>query len=158
MNRFGIAVLTVIAFDQLTKFLASALLSYGEPKLVFPMLAMTLLHNTGAAFSFLSDAGGWQRWVFVLLAIFVAIYCFRVVLTETLNRWLLLGYTLLFSGAIGNAIDRLVFGYVVDFIHVYWKGWSFPAFNVADMSITLATGFLLMGWYCDARHRSKLQN
>lgn len=158
MNWLGLSMLLIVGLDQVTKLLASTFLKYGEPELVVPMFALTLLHNTGAAFSFLSDAGGWQRWLFLFLAASITVFCAWSLATETLSRWMRIGYVCLISGALGNAIDRFVFGYVVDFIHLYWRTWSFPAFNIADMSITFAACCLIIGWYVDARHRPKLQD
>ena len=158
MTWLGFVALPIVLLDQATKLMASAFLNYGEPQLVTPMIAFTLLHNTGAAFSFLSDAGGWQRWLFIFLAVIISGFCGCSLATEKLNRWIKIGYTLLIAGAIGNTIDRIIFGYVVDFIHLYWDIWSFPAFNIADMSITFAGGCLIIGWYFDARYRAKLQD
>jgi signal peptidase II len=143
----------VLCFDQASKLMASAWLSYGQPMPVLPIMSMTLLHNEGAAFSFLADAGGWQRWFFLGIALAVTVYCIYTLIREPLNPWMQAGYVLLVPGALGNAFDRAVFGYVVDFVHLHWGNWSFPAFNIADTSITLAAGCLLIGWYLDARSR-----
>ena len=158
MIRLSLVALLILGVDQVTKLLASIFLKYGEPEPVFSMVALTLLHNAGAAFSFLSDAGGWQRWLFLILALGVTGFCLWSLVFEILNSWLKIGYVLLISGALGNAVDRAIFGHVVDFIHLHWGAWSFPAFNIADMSITFAGICLLIGWYVDARYRSKLQN
>lgn len=156
MIRPAIAIMfAILVLDQATKWLASAYLAYGQPLELLPVFSLTLLHNTGAAFSFLADAGGWQRWLFLALAMAVSAYCFKALCTEALNRWVAVGYTLLIPGAIGNAIDRMLLGYVVDFLHVHWRGWSFPAFNLADTAITFAAIALLLGWYEDARDRPK---
>lgn len=151
--RLAWIMLAVLGLDQLTKWAASAYLSYGAPLELLPFFSLTLLHNTGAAFSFLADAGGWQRWVFLALAVAVSGYCLRALWVERLNQWVTFGYVLLIPGAIGNAIDRMMLGYVVDFFHFHWNTWSFPAFNIADASITLAAISLLIGWYEDARSR-----
>jgi signal peptidase II len=146
----------ILLLDQGTKILASEVLTYAEPVRVLPFFSFTLLHNTGAAFSFLADAGGWQRWLFLALAVGVTVYCLRALWLEELNTWIASGYVLLVPGALGNALDRVLFGYVVDFLHFHWGAWSFPAFNLADTSITLAAIALLIGWYVDARHRPEL--
>ena len=143
----------VLCLDQATKLVATAWLNYGQPMPVLPFLSMTLLHNEGAAFSFLADASGWQRWLFLGIAVAVTAYCIHTLMHEPLNPWMQTGYVLLVPGALGNAFDRAVFGYVVDFVHLHWGHWSFPAFNIADTSITLAACCLLIGWYLDARSR-----
>lgn len=148
---------SIFLVDQFTKFLASAYLNYAEPIGVLPFFSLTLLHNTGAAFSFLADASGWQRWLFLTLAVGVSGYSIWSLRDPELCRWMRTGFVFLIPGAVGNGVDRVVFGYVVDFLHFHWGSWSFPAFNIADTSITLAAGCLLIGWYLDARRRPKLQ-
>lgn len=133
----------VVALDLWTKNLASQLLQYGRPVEILPVLDFTLLHNRGAAFSFLSSAGGWQRWVFAVIALAVS----AVLLVWTLQlkaheRWLSVTLPLILGGALGNLYDRLTLGYVVDFIHMHWDGRYFPAFNIADAAIT--TGAIMM--------------
>lgn len=139
----GIIVLLLIA-DQATKWLATHYLVYGQPVPVLPFLNWTLLHNSGAAFSFLSDAGGWQRWFFTAVSVVVSsiffVWMLRTPLTETIMRYSL---ALIIAGAIGNLVDRVRFGYVVDFISVHWQqAYFFPAFNIADSAITV--GAILM--------------
>jgi len=154
--RLATVMCVIFVADQATKWLASSYLIYAQSIELAPFFSLTLLHNTGAAFSFLADAGGWQRWLFLALAVVVTGYCLRALWVEELSLWVTVGYALLVPGALGNAIDRVLFGYVVDFLHFHWQGWSFPAFNIADASITLAAVFLLIGWYVDARHRPEL--
>jgi signal peptidase II len=134
----------VVVLDQVTKVLASNGLQYAQPIEVLPFLNWTLLHNTGAAFSFLSDAGGWQRWFFALLAIGVSsvlvVWLFRLKGNHFLQK---LSLALILGGAVGNLWDRVVLGYVVDFIQVHWQSRHFfPAFNIADSAITV--GAILM--------------
>jgi signal peptidase II len=143
----GVAA-TIVAADQITKYCATQWLVYGEPVAVFPGLNLTLLYNTGAAFSMFADAAGWQRWFFTGAALLVS-----VVITLWLRRvgqrewWLPIALTLILGGAIGNFWDRLTLGYVVDFIQVYYDRWSWPAFNVADSAISVgAVMLLLSGW------------
>tara|TARA_B100001057_G_scaffold448884_1_gene489609 strand:+ start:324 stop:803 length:480 start_codon:yes stop_codon:yes gene_type:complete len=157
--RLDLALVIGLIFlvDQFTKFLASTYLNYAEPVGVLPFFSFTLLHNTGAAFSFLADASGWQRWLFLTLAVGVSVYSVWCLRDPELCRWMQSGFIFLIPGAIGNGVDRVAFGYVVDFLHFHWGSWSFPAFNIADTSITLAAGCLLIGWYLDARRRPKLQ-
>ena len=139
----------VIVLDQLTKYLATDLLVYAEPVAVVPFFNLTLLHNTGAAFSFLSDAGGWQRWFFAILAIGVSsgivVWISRL---EAQQRWLAIALALIVGGALGNLWDRLYFGYVVDFIQIYYQNdsgqWYWPAFNIADSAISVGAVMLLI--------------
>ena len=135
----------VIALDLGTKAMATAMLTYGNPVPVLPSFNLTLLHNTGAAFSFLADAAAWQRWFFVTLAIVVS-----VVLTGWLRKlkahetWTAIAIVLILGGAIGNVYDRVVHGYVVDFLHFYWQDWHFPAFNLADTAITIGAAMMII--------------
>lgn len=140
----ALSVLAIV-LDQWTKWLASTHLHYAEPVAVLPFLNWTLLHNHGAAFSFLSDAGGWQRYLFTGLAGVVSIiFIFWLMRMPKKMVILPLAITLILGGAIGNLIDRVSLGYVVDFIHVYYQDHHFPAFNLADSAITLGTILLLI--------------
>lgn len=142
LNWLWLAV-TIYVLDYVSKQWASTSLVYGETLQILPFMNWTLAHNTGAAFSFLHDAGGWQRWFFVAIAVVVSVGL--VVWLARLPaglRLLPLSITLLLGGALGNLHDRVVQGYVVDFIHVYWQTWHFPAFNIADCGITV--GAILM--------------
>lgn len=112
---------------------------------VLPVLDITLMVNTGAAFSLLADAGGWQRWFFVVLAIGVIgfiLYWLRT-LPPRGHGLLALALALVLGGAFGNLIDRALYGWVIDFIHLHWEGWYFPAFNVADSAITVGAVILV---------------
>jgi len=137
--------LFVIGLDQWTKSLASAHLQFGIPHPVLPGLNLTLVHNTGAAFSLLSDAGGWQRIIFICLALTIS-----VVLVAWLRRippgqrWLPVTLALILGGAVGNLWDRVLLGYVVDFIDVYVANRHWPAFNVADSAISTGAVMLLI--------------
>ncbi len=128
----------VIALDLGTKAMATAWLSYAQPVPVLPFFNLTLLHNTGAAFSFLADASGWQRWFFIALAGVVS-FCLLIWLSRLQQgeRWLAIALALVLGGAVGNLYDRIVHGYVVDFIHVYYESYHFPAFNIADCAISI---------------------
>ena len=110
---------------------------------IMPFFKLTYVHNTGAAFSFLSEAGGWQRWFFaglaLMMSIVIAIWLTRLKKHETL---LAVALSLVLGGAVGNLIDRLAYGYVIDFLDVYYESWHWPAFNIADSAITL--GVILM--------------
>lgn len=144
---FGFA-LALVAIDQATKAWASAELVYAQPNEIFSWLNITLHHNEGAAFSFLSDAGGWQRYFFTGIAVGVSVVI-TVWMTRLKPEEYLLGWSLalVLAGAVGNVIDRILLGYVVDFISVHWQGWYFPTFNIADGCITLgAIGLLVDGF------------
>ena len=135
----------VIVLDWHTKQMASDLLELYRPYEVLSWLNMTLAHNYGAAFSFLSDAGGWQRWFFIILASGVSVALLIWLLRLPRKEWITgLGLALILGGAIGNLIDRIQLGYVVDFIDVFYKDWHYPAFNVADSAITCGVILLLL--------------
>ena len=143
------AALAIVIADQLTKYCATHWLVYGEPFAIFPGLNFTLLHNTGAAFSLLSDASGWQRWFFAGAAlVMVVVITLWLRQVEQQEWWLLIALTLILGGAIGNLWDRLTLGYVIDFIQVYYQHWSWPAFNVADSAISVGAVMLLLSGWC----------
>lgn len=134
----------VIGLDQVTKYLATHSLDYGMPVALLPVFDLTLLHNTGAAFSFLASAGGWQRWFFALVAAGVSIYLVHWLRkTSPGQRWQAIALALILGGAIGNLIDRMLLGYVVDFISLHWRDYYYPAFNIADAAITVGAVMLL---------------
>ncbi|MFA5531227.1 MAG: signal peptidase II [Thiohalomonadaceae bacterium] len=134
----------VVVIDQVTKTLASNLLNLYEAVPVLPGLNLTLMHNTGAAFSFLSEEGGWQRWFFAAIALVVStLLVLWLRRLPAAQRWLHIAIALVIGGAIGNVWDRVVLGYVVDFIDVYAGRWHWPAFNVADSAITVGAVMLL---------------
>jgi signal peptidase II len=139
-----IAALVVI-LDLYTKQWASETLVLYRPVEVLPWLNWTLAHNFGAAFSFLSDAGGWQRWFFTVLAIVVTLVLLVWLFRLHAGEWrtgLALG--LVIGGAVGNVLDRITLGYVIDFIDVHYRGWHWPAFNVADSAISCGIVLLLL--------------
>ncbi len=139
----GIAALIVVA-DQFTKVLVLGSFQYGESLPITSFFNLVRVHNLGAAFSFLADAGGWQRWFFTGLgtvAALVMVWMLRAHAGQRLFCWAI---SFILGGAIGNVIDRLLHGYVVDFLDFYWGRWHFPAFNVADCAITLGAGLLIL--------------
>jgi signal peptidase II len=144
--------LGVIALDQATKFLATRFLELYERVEVLPVLDFTLLHNTGAAFSLLAGASGWQRWFFIGLAgvvsILLLVWIWR---TPRGEKLLPLALSLVLGGALGNVIDRIAHGYVVDFVHVHWGASYFPAFNIADSAITIGAGLLILDAFRERR-------
>ncbi|MEO5572899.1 MAG: signal peptidase II [Gammaproteobacteria bacterium] len=135
----------VIGLDQVSKYFASSSLNLHEPISVLPFFNLTLMHNQGAAFSFLSQAGGWQRWFFTIIALVVTAvivqWIRRLSSTET---WMAAALSLIAGGALGNVWDRIQLGYVVDFIDVYYGTWHWPAFNIADSAITIGAVMLIV--------------
>jgi signal peptidase II len=144
----------VIALDWLTKQRVSEALDLYRPQEVFSWLNITLAHNYGAAFSFLADAGGWQRVFFIALASVVSVVLLVWLLRLPREEWVTgLGLALVLGGAIGNLVDRIQLGYVVDFIDVHVGGWHYPAFNVADSAITCGVVLLLLDALVLSRRR-----
>ncbi|WP_440874365.1 signal peptidase II [Thalassotalea sp. PLHSN55] len=139
--------LTVIflVLDQITKQWVANSFNLYESVELLPFFSLTYVHNLGAAFSFLADQGGWQRWFFTAIAA-IASVIFVVWLAKTPKSNVLLGiaFSLMLSGALGNLIDRVLFGYVIDFIDFHWAGSHYPAFNIADSAIFV--GAALMIW------------
>ena len=142
--RFWWIVLLVLVADQLSKIWVIQNFTLGESIQLLPVFNFTYARNYGAAFSFLGDAGGWQRWLFTAIAI--AVTCVLSVWLSRLQRTQLklsLALVLIIAGAIGNLIDRSLYGYVVDFLHVYYQQWHYPVFNIADCAITIGAGLLI---------------
>mgnify|MGYP000259437291 FL=1 len=127
----------VIVLDLGTKWLATDMLDYAISVPVLPFFNFTLLHNTGAAFSFLASAGGWQRWFFAALAVGISVMLVKWLASIKGDKWLAVAIALVLGGALGNLYDRVLLGYVVDFLHFYWESYHFPAFNIADSAITV---------------------
>jgi len=145
--------LLVIGLDQYTKGLASTSLNYGEPVRIFWWLNFTLQHNTGAAFSFLSDASGWQRYFFSTAAVGISLaLAIWLYLMPREQRLLAFGLALILGGALGNLWDRVTLGYVVDFISAHYERHFFPAFNIADSAISVGAACMLLDSFI---HRDK---
>lgn len=146
--------LLVIAVDLISKVLAESYLTYATPVHILPVFDLTLLYNKGAAFSFLASQGGWQRWFFTAIALGVSL-----VLLLWLKRlprsakWLPIAIALILGGALGNLIDRIVYGHVVDFLSFHWQGMYFPAFNVADSAITLGAIMLVIDAVLESKRK-----
>ena len=135
----------VVVLDQVTKYLAETLLVMHQPVSVLPSFNLMLTYNTGAAFSFLAGAGGWQRWLFLglgsLVSIGLIVWLRRL---EPEEKWLAAALALILGGAVGNLIDRAWLGQVIDFIQLYYDRWYWPAFNVADSAITVGAVLLIV--------------
>jgi signal peptidase II len=137
--------LLVLVLDQASKLLADAMLALHQPVMLIPSLAITKAYNSGAAFSFLGDASGWQRWFFVGLAVLVsAVLLVWLQRLKASERRTALALSLILGGAVGNLVDRVIYGYVIDFIDVYYGSWHWPIFNIADSAITVGAGLLLL--------------
>jgi signal peptidase II len=148
----------IIVLDQITKWIIVDRFELYESIRVLPVLDITRMHNTGAAFSLLAGQGGWQRWLFTALALGVgiAIVVWLGKLKASSQRMLAAALALILGGAVGNLIDRVRLGHVVDFIYAHWNEAHFPAFNVADASITIGAGLLLLDAFLESR-RAKQQ-
>ena len=148
----------VIVLDQICKFLASHYLQLHVPVNLLPGLSLTLMHNTGAAFSFLSNAGGWQRWFFVLLTAIVSIVIvIWLIKLSREQRWVACALALILGGALGNLYDRILLGHVIDFIDVYYRDYHWPAFNIADSAITCGAVMLIIDavWFDKNKSRTE---
>ncbi|HEY9064517.1 MAG TPA: signal peptidase II [Burkholderiaceae bacterium] len=139
----GIATL-VIVLDQLTKALIVRSFQLNESLTLTPWFNIVRWHNSGAAFSFLHDAAGWQRWLFVGLGVAAAAFIVWMLRSHAGQRLFAWALALILGGALGNVIDRLLHGHVVDFIQVHWRSAYFPAFNVADSAITVGAVLLIL--------------
>ncbi|GGE33697.1 lipoprotein signal peptidase [Halopseudomonas oceani] len=140
----------VIVLDQLTKWVAvSELQLYQQVPIIDDLFSFTLAYNTGAAFSFLADASGWQRWLFAVIAVVVSVVlCVWLARLDRSKKLEAIALALILGGAIGNLYDRVIHGKVIDFILVHWQqSWFFPAFNIADSAITVGAALLLFDMF-----------
>jgi signal peptidase II len=152
LKRWLLVSVVVIVLDQLSKAAISSHFAYGESVAVTPFFNLVLWHNTGAAFSFLQDAGGMQRWLFSLIAIVASVWI--TLLLRKHQSQMLFSFSLAFilGGALGNLIDRIAYGYVVDFLDFYWGSYHFAAFNLADSAITCGAGLLIWDSFTGKEH------
>ena len=141
---YVLLALGVLIADQMTKWWAQMSLPMTQPIKVTDFLNWFLIYNPGAAFSFLSQAGGWQRWFFTVIGIVAAIVIIWLLQKNSHDRPFCLALSLILGGAIGNVIDRLLYGAVVDFIDVHYDGWHWPAFNVADSAISIGATLIVI--------------
>src|ERR1700694_4241692 len=146
----------IVLLDQVSKAYITRHSGEFEFTRVLPVLDITRMHNVGAAFSFLASASGWQRWVFIGLAVVVSIgiTIWLIKLPRAVPALLAAGLALVLGGAIGNVIDRIRLGYVIDFIHFHWDRAYFPAFNVADFAITVGAACLLLDALFEAKRKN----
>ncbi|QIZ75499.1 signal peptidase II [Ferrimonas lipolytica] len=139
-----LAVISLLA-DQATKLWVAANFDYGVRLEFIPYVNLTYVHNPGAAFSFLADAGGWQRWGFAIFATIVSVALIAMLRAERKeNKMINISYALIISGAIGNLIDRVAYGYVIDFIDFFVGNWHWPAFNIADSAICIGAVLMIL--------------
>lgn len=138
----GLSALVII-LDQISKVWITSHFVYGESLAILSMFNLVLAHNTGAAFSFLSNAGGMQRWLFSAIAIIASIWIVWLLRRHIHKKLFCFSLALILGGALGNLIDRVAYGYVVDFLDFYWDTYHFPAFNLADSAITCGAALLL---------------
>ncbi len=135
----------IVLLDQATKLIAEQTLRFGERVNLLPVFDLTLVYNRGAAFSFLAQGDGWQRWLLSGIAVAAIVFIVWLMRTQAQDsRRMMLALTLILAGAVGNLIDRLAYGHVVDFLLFYWHPWYYPAFNIADAAITV--GAILLIW------------
>ncbi|MES9904437.1 MAG: signal peptidase II [Sedimenticola sp.] len=154
MLRWLTLSLAVIALDQVSKQLAEATMLVYETVPVMPLFNLTLAYNEGAAFSFLSDQGGWQRWFFVVLATLVTLVLVGWLARLRDERMLAFSLAMVIGGAVGNLIDRLLFGHVIDFLDFYYGTWHWPAFNIADSAIFVGVVLLLLDSFFEGSKRA----
>ena len=139
-----LAVLMIV-LDFVSKQAAEHFLTYAQPVYVLPVFDLTLLYNKGAAFSFLANESGWQRWFFTVIAIGVSTALTIWLMTlKASEKWMSVALVLIIGGALGNLYDRIAYGHVIDFIHVHWDSHYFPAFNIADSAISVGAGMLII--------------
>ena len=149
----------IVLLDQVSKLVVDHTLRYGQRIELLPVFDLTLVYNRGAAFSFLAQGDGWQRWFLSGIAVFAIVFILWLMRTQAQqsNR-LMLALTLVMAGAIGNLIDRLAYGHVVDFLLLYWHPWYYPAFNIADAAITVGAILIIwdewLRWRKSRRHKT----
>ena len=134
----------IIVLDQLSKAWISNHFTYGESLPILGIFNLALAHNTGAAFSMLNDAGGWQRWMFSAIAAIASVWIVWLLRKHPQQKLFCLALALILGGALGNLIDRISYGYVVDFLDFHWDRHHFPAFNIADSAITCGAALMLL--------------
>jgi signal peptidase II len=153
--RWFVFSAAIVLADQLTKWLVLANFAPGERREMAPFFNMVLVFNKGAAFSFLADAGGWQTPLLVGFALGAAAIVSVLLARSPERRMFCAGLALILGGAVGNVIDRLRFGYVVDFVDLHARGWHWPAFNVADSAITLGAALLILEGFMHHERRAR---
>jgi len=152
LSRWLIIAAVVVVLDQLGKGWISSHFVYGESLRILAVFDLTLTHNTGAAFSFLSDAGGMQNWLFGSIAVAASIWIILLLRKHAGQTLFALALCLILGGALGNLIDRIAYGYVVDYLSFHWGSHYFPAFNIADSAITCGGALLIWDSFTGRKH------
>ncbi len=144
MRTWLLGALLIIVADQITKMYFDSHLVYGERWPMLPFFDFTLLYNTGAAFSFLADGQGWQRWLFTAIGLGATALIINLLRRSPTQTLFCTSLMCILGGAVGNVIDRIQHGHVIDFLLFYWNTWHFPAFNVADIAISVGAALLVL--------------
>jgi signal peptidase II len=152
LNRWLWLSALIIVLDQLSKAWVTSHFVYGESLAILGVFDLVLAHNTGAAFSFLHDAGGMQRWLFSIIAVIASVWIVWLLRRHSAQTLFALALSLILGGALGNLTDRIAYGYVVDFLHFHWDGYYFPAFNIADSAITCGAFLLILDSFKGHKH------
>lgn len=150
-GRWIAIALILIVLDQAAKLYFDAAYNFGQRVNVLPIFDFTLMYNRGAAFSFLASEAGWQRWLFTGLGIVASVVIVRLLRRHATQLRFCLALTLILGGALGNVIDRVAYGHVIDFLLFYWNDWYYPAFNIADICITCGAVLLVLDELLRAR-------
>ena len=145
MFRYLAIATATLLLDQLSKWSALSNLQLGIPEPVLPFFNWLLLFNPGAAFSFLAQGSGWQRWFFTILGLLASIYILHLLRKSLSDKLLCLALSLILGGALGNVLDRIMYGAVVDFIDLHYANWHWPAFNIADSAICIGAALIIWG-------------
>ncbi|MGD0959728.1 MAG: signal peptidase II [Methylomonas sp.] len=149
-----ISALTLV-LDQASKLAVDGSMQLFQSISLLPFFNLTYVHNTGASFSFLSEAGGWQRWLFAGLAVcmsgVITVWLLRLQKHETLMA---VALSMVLGGAVGNLIDRITYGYVIDFLDIYYQSWHWPVFNIADSAICIGVGLMLLESFGVGRNKA----
>ena len=143
--RYLVIATITLLLDQLSKWSALSNLKMGVPEQVFPFMNWLLLFNPGAAFSFLAQGSGWQRWFFTAIGLAACIYIIWLIRKSQNDKLLCIALSLILGGALGNVLDRLMYGAVVDFIDLHYANWHWPAFNIADSAICIGAALIIWG-------------
>lgn len=152
LKRWLLVAVVVIVLDQLSKAVINSHFVFGETLAVTSFFNLVLAHNTGAAFSFLSDAGGMQRWLFSAIAVVASVWIVWLLRKHQTEKLFCFALAFILGGALGNLIDRIAYGYVVDFLDFHWGGYHFAAFNLADSAITCGAALLILDSFKGKEH------